>query len=163
MVLVIFTDGSAKGNGKQSAVGSIGVFFPGKEYQNVSLNTNVTSKLYNIKIAKITNNTSELLAILHAIDTTKNVNDIIVKSDSQYSINCLTKWYIAWEKNNWLTASKKPVQNKEIIQKILFLIKCKNVKFEHIPAHSKQPKNKTSVEWFNWYGNNEADKLTNLI
>lgn len=139
------------------------MFFPGKEYQNVSLNTNVTSKLYNIKIAKITNNASELLAILHAVYTTKDANDIIVKSDSQYSINCLTKWYIAWEKNNWLTAAKKPVQNKEIIQKILCLLKGKNVKFEHIPAHSKEPKNKTSIEWFNWYGNNEADKLTNLI
>jgi ribonuclease HI len=162
-MVVVFTDGSAKGNGKKNAIGSIGVFFPMKEYFNISLNTNVASKIYNIKIAKITNNTSELLAILHAVDTTKDSLKVIIKSDSRYSINCLTRWYTAWEKNNWLTAARKPVQNKEIIQKILILIKGKNVIFEHIPAHTKEPKNKTSVEWFNWYGNNEADKLTNLI
>ena len=75
-----------------------------------------------------------------------------------YSINCLTKWYKNWEKNNWKTAQNKPVLNKEIIQEILKYTKVYiNIKFIHVPAHKTKPTDKSKINA--WYGNKMADEL----
>lgn len=49
-----------------------------------------------------TNNVAELLAIEKAIDIVQNNKKDIIEifTDSSYSINCLTKWYNSWAKNN---------------------------------------------------------------
>ena len=39
----------------------------------------------------------------------KNNKTVIIHSDSQYSIKCLTKWYKKWELNNWINMKKKTV------------------------------------------------------
>jgi len=74
-------------------------------------------------------NEMELTAILEAIKTLKcNVKRsymATIYSDSQYCVNVLTKWWPRWERNNWITATGKPVGNKELIQEI---IAAKNIR-----------------------------------
>ena len=165
--IVVYTDGSAKGNGKKDAIGGIGVFFPLGEYNNISDETIHALSKSKLFYTKVTNNLSELTAILKALVTVKEYldkdvkNKVIVKTDSNYAINCVTKWYINWEKNNWMTASKKPVSNelllKEIVNKFIKIYPSQ-ILFVHVRSHTKMP-SETSNEFADWYGNFQADFL----
>ena len=42
----------------------------------------------------------------------KNYNRVIIYTDSQYSINCITKWVNNWIKNDWKDKHNKLVKNK---------------------------------------------------
>ena len=61
--------------------------------------------------------------------------DIIIHTDSQYSIDCVTDWCHNWIKNGWKTSKGKDVLNKELIVDILNLMKDRNVLFKHVYAH----------------------------
>lgn len=82
---------------------------------------------------KLTNNTGELTAILDAI-TTVTVRPLDIYSDSKYSINCLTEWYPAWERNGFRTAKGQPVANLELIQAIRARM-MDGISFHHVRAH----------------------------
>lgn len=43
----------------------------------------------------------------------------MILSDSNYAINCVTKWFQKWRDNGWLNASNKTVENRDLIEKIL--------------------------------------------
>jgi len=82
-----------------------------------------------------TNNRAELTAILRALsDITNSIN--CVYSDSQYSINCVTKWHINWQQNGWLTSKKQPVKNVDLIKSIILSLDESPVNLSYIPAHS---------------------------
>lgn len=94
--------------------------------------------------------------------------NIIVCTDSMYSVNCITKWASKWEKNNWKTANGSDVKNEELIKNILKLYKYfgdNNIKisFKHVFSHLKEPSTKNSLDYLLWYGNNEVDKKINQL
>ena len=72
--------------------------------------------------------------------------DIVIFTDSKYSISCVTEWFKSWRRNGWLTATKKPVENKDLIEAILnkiderFRLKAKT-EFEWIKGHADDPGN----------------------
>ena len=110
--IMVYTDGSCVGNGKAHAVGGIGIHFPNGELKDVS-------KIY--KLGVCTNQKTELYAILMALRYIKqNIglrgNKVVIKTDSQYSIDCITKWVYGWIKNGWRTQNNKPVANQEFIE-----------------------------------------------
>ena len=96
--LKIYTDGSALANGqKDCCCGGIGVFFADNDSRNIHK---------EIFRNGITNNQCELLAIYEAIIRIKQTEDISrihveFCSDSEYSINVITKWAPQWRKNGW--------------------------------------------------------------
>jgi ribonuclease HI len=103
-----------------------------------------------------TNQVAELYAIYSLISYLLQnhkkdilVNVMIVRTDSKYSIGCLTEWYNNWMKNGWINSKNEPVANKELIQAILNISKGLNIKYEHVKAHNGDKYN----EW--------ADKLAN--
>ena len=65
-----------------------------------------------------TNQIGELCAVLEALRTHPGPQKLIIESDSQYAINCSTKWVKGWKRNGWKNSQKKPVKNKEIIKAI---------------------------------------------
>lgn len=149
----LFTDGAAKNNQGKNTIGGFGVYFPHNEELNISK---------TIK-GNTTNNIAELSAVYYGI--TKLIKSIIINkqiiivTDSMYLINSITKWAKGWEKNNWKKSDGKPVQNLSLIKKIYYLVNNLNIKFQHQRSHTKEPKDKTSDEYFFWYGNEQADKL----
>ena len=145
----IFTDGATFNNGKKLAKSAIGVYFGKNDTRNISR---------RVSYHKQTNQISELLAIEAALLSIEDNTDYILYTDSMYSINCLTKWYKDWLKNGWLTSKKKPVLNSGIIKNILELLEKKNIIFKHVRAHAEKPL-ETAPEYFEWYGNDQADKL----
>lgn len=105
-----------------------------------------------LKGSRQTNQRAELTAILRAIDIAPRHRDVTIVTDSRYSIDCVTVWFVNWRRNNWMTRDKKPVENKDLVESILIKIEERNdlkVKtlFEWVKGHNKDP------------GNEEADKL----
>ena len=154
--LYIFTDGSSINNGSKHATSGFGIYIPEPE----SLKVKISAKLPKGK----TNNYAELKAILEAlkivdyidVETLKkeNKNKVVIVTDSQYSINCITQWYNNWIRKDWVSATGKEVKNKELIQEIHPLSVKHNVTFQHIKAH-------TSKKGFFFDGNRIVDKLAN--
>lgn len=156
----IFTDGAAKKNGKVDCVCGIGIFSQCERIQlGMSLLECKDKWSWIPKNAKDSNNVGELLAIYAAIVLSEE-NDIIIYTDSAYSIGCLTKWYKGWERNGWKTAKRENVKNKEIIQEILVeKAKKGSVFLIHVSAHLAEPLDKNSEQYQLWYGNYMADKF----
>ena len=158
---VVFTDGSTFNNGKKNMqqYGGIGIYFGRNDNRN-------TGKI--LKGSLITNNIAELTAILIAIKIIintggfKDTDYITIYTDSEYSINCITKWSKGWEKNGWIRKAKgknQEVKNKELIKMIYEFYNKYNIKFIHVRSHQHEPYNKNSNQYKLWFGNNMADKL----
>ncbi len=130
--IIVYTDGSCAGNGKSGAIGGIGIHFPNRELRDIS-------KVY--KNGFCTNQKTELYAILTAIRYIKknlglSAYHVIIKTDSKYSIDCVTKWVYGWIKNGWLTKNNTLVANREYIESIHNYIEKYNITFEHVDAHT---------------------------
>lgn len=161
--IIIYTDGACSGNGRSNAKAGIGLYC---KDQNIEISEEISITLSNLfpdlKVYKYTNNIAELLAIYRSIiyleEYIKNGHKLYIKTDSIYSIKCLTTWYKKWEKNNWMTSNNKPVNNKNIIKSALYYMKkYKNIKICYTPAHLEEPDNKE--EFNDWFGNMKADQL----
>ena len=101
-----------------------------------------------------TNNKSELFAIYKALiyirktyteSSIDNIKNIIIYSDSMYSIQAVTKWIYSWKRQNWKKSDGQPVLNRELIMAIDNLMsvlkKYLKIEFTHVPAHSGIPEN----------------------
>ncbi len=111
--ITIYTDGACKGNPGKSASGIV-------VYKN-----NERPILYSSNYEENgTNNTAELKAfyqgLLIAKEESLYFNKITIKSDSQYTINSITKWAAGWEKNGWKKKNGE-IKNLELIKKIYYL------------------------------------------
>jgi ribonuclease HI len=126
---IIYTDGACTNNGQKNPKAGIGIHFGVKnkiKIEDISL---------KLQIEKPTNNKAELTAIGKALEmcNENNINDkIIIFTDSQYSIKCITLWYPDWLK-------KKDFKNKkniDILRRVYELYKRLDVQFEYIKAHT---------------------------
>lgn len=106
--MLIYTDGSAKGNGKANNSGGFGVVIVSDDNQNL-----ITQ--YSHFENNTTNNIQELKAILWAMINYGKYSPIVF-SDSAYCVNTLTKWMYGWAANNWLKSDNKPPENLELIK-----------------------------------------------
>lgn len=89
-----------------------------------------------------TNNVGELYAIYVALSLIRG--DVIIYSDSRYSIDCLTTYIHDWIQNGW-----NGVANRNLIESTYALIGNRNVAFQYVQAHVGITLNE------------EADKLAN--
>jgi len=141
---VIYTDGACSNNGSKKAKAGIGVHF--------SLKNNIQLEDLSLKldIDKPTNNKAELIAIEKALETCSQNNitsKIIIFTDSQYSLKCITLWYPEWVKNN-----KLDKKNIDILERISKYYTSMNIEFQHIRAH-------TELQDEHSLGNSIADRL----
>ena len=152
----IFTDGSEiKEKGTYKTLG-LGWAF-------VAKHTKETVHSMNGTLSEGNNQRVELLAIYKALEYLQTVTldsttkfDIIIHSDSDYSIKSLTVWSLNWVRNQWMTSNKKPVKHRDIIEPCLQMIKelkkDNNLVFNHVRSH-------THKQDFIHVGNAEADEL----
>lgn len=78
-----------------------------------------------------TNNRMELMAILVSIMKFSD-HKVVIHTDSQYSIDCVTKWSSGWSKKGWPDS----VKNADIIRAIYRLYCFCDVSFVKVKAHS---------------------------
>ena len=99
-----------------------------------------------------TNQRAELTGVLRALEIVPRDRSVRIFSDSNYSINSCTVWYVNWQRNNWTTTQGQPVMNKDLVVAIRALIDERDARgakthLEWIKGHSNDP------------GNVAADKL----
>lgn len=109
----IYTDGSALSNGMNTSMGGVGVYFGPKDRRNVSEPLTGT---------KQTNQRAELTAILRALEVAPRDRKIVIVSDSYYAIRCVCEWFQKWRSNHWHNSTGKPVENRDLIQKVLDML-----------------------------------------
>src|SRR5680860_564903 len=92
-----------------------------------------------------TNNQGELKAVLELFRATKHIDDdLLVLCDSQYVINCVTKWMRGWKAKGWRKADGKPVMNVDLLKEIDAEIVGRRYRFEWVKGHSDHPLNEAA-------------------
>ena len=82
-----------------------------------------------------TNNQMELTAAIKAIEFLINYEEIRIYTDSNYVKNGITSWITNWKKNNWKTASKNPVKNTNLWERLHKLNYLKKIEWKWVKAH----------------------------
>ncbi|KAF9922543.1 hypothetical protein FBU30_007329 [Linnemannia zychae] len=140
--LVIYTDGSARGNGKLGSQAGLGVFFGVNDPRNLS------ERLQGEQ----TNQRAEIMAVYRALQVCgSDTIPVEIRSDSQYTINIVTQWGENWMRNGWKRSDGGQVLHRDIIEPLLMLIKNRPgpIKWTHVRSH------------IGTFGNEMADKLAN--
>jgi ribonuclease HI len=137
--IVIYCDGACSNNQQAHNRGGWGAIlqYKGKDREISGAEKNTT------------NNRMELLACIKSLEAIKNPSlPVTVFTDSAYLLNCLVqKWYLRWQKNGWLTAKKKPVENKDLWLRLLALKdRFPHITFHKVAAHSNVALNERADE-----------------
>ena len=125
--IIIYTDGSSKGNPGPGGFGSI--IFDGENVKEVGGREERT-----------TNNRMEIMAAIEALKyVSKNFADtesIEVHTDSEYLIKGITIWIKNWQKNKWKTKDKREVLNRDLWEELLIETQKRNVEWKKVAGHS---------------------------
>ena len=119
----IYTDGACSGN---PGPGGWGVLI---EIDNKNIELSGGDK-------DTTNNRMELMAAIKALEEIDKNYEITLYTDSNYVKDGITNWISNWKKNNWKTASKKDVKNKELWMRLDEAIKDKNISWVWVKGHA---------------------------
>jgi ribonuclease HI len=85
-----------------------------------------------------TNNKMEMqaaIAALQYLEAFGQSEPITLYTDSEYLINCVTKWIKSWKKKGWKKADGNPVQNQDLLES-LDQLNSRLVKWQHVRGHS---------------------------
>ena len=125
MAIIIYTDGSAKGNSGRGGYGV--VMLSGKHRKEISKGFLLT-----------TNNRMELLAVIVGIENVKKLNsEIVIYSDSKYVVNAIEKgWLFDWQKKNF-----KGKKNPDLWIRFLSVYKKHSIRFLWVKGHNNNVEN----------------------
>ena len=122
--VIIYTDGACSGNPGPGGWGSILMYKENKK--------EISGGLKNT-----TNNIMEITAVIEALKLLKFECEVKVYSDSAYVVNAFNQgWINNWQKNNWKTANKEPVKNRELWEELYELTNRHKVEFIKVKGHS---------------------------
>ena len=95
-----------------------------------------------------TNQRMELTACIRALEQVKSGKyGVEVYTDSAYLVNCMQKkWYAAWQRNGWHNAARKPVENRDLWERLLSLASLYTVRFFKVAGHSGNKLNERADE-----------------
>ena len=134
--VIMYTDGACRGNPGPGGWGAL-ITYEGS-----------TKEVFGGKL-DVTNNQMELSAAIEGLAALKEPCHVDLFTDSKYVMDGITQWIHNWKKNNWRTAAKKDVKNKELWQKLDELINFHLVQWHWVKGHSGDE------------GNEMADLLAN--
>jgi len=141
-VIEVYTDGSAINNPGPAGIG----IYSFKISKNKKLFRNMC-----VGFVHATNNQMELLACLMAVVRSLKVingdKQILIHTDSQYTIDCVTKWRAGWMRNRWIASSGEHVKNRDLIEILGKLYDAGIIQLNKVKAHADNE------------GNNCADEL----
>ena len=132
----IYTDGACKGNPGPGGWGAL-LECAGDERE-----------LFGGEPAT-TNNRMELTAVIEALRALKAPCEIVLHTDSQYVMKGMTEWIRGWKARGWKTASKEPVKNVDLWQRLDDLVAVHRIRWVWVRGHSGHD------------GNERADRLAN--
>jgi ribonuclease HI len=120
MKVVIYTDGSSRGNPGPGGYGAVLISEKGHE------------KKLSEGFRRTTNNRMELLSVIKALEALKKPCEVLVFSDSKYVVDSVEKgWVYSWQKKGF--AKKK---NPDLWKLFLSVAQNHHVKFEWVKGHA---------------------------
>lgn len=132
----VFTDGACRGN-------------PGPGGWGVLLRYGDTEKeLYGGEV-NTTNNRMELMAAIMALEGLKRSCQVRLTTDSEYVKNGITQWLPKWKARGWRTASKSPVKNADLWQRLEQAAGQHQVQWHWVRGHSGHPENERADQLAN--------------
>ncbi len=101
-----------------------------------------------------TNNRMELLGAIEGLEAIRIRIDsgnlkqgfVEVRTDSQYVKNGVTSWIASWKRNGWRTASKTPVKNKDLWERLDVLSTMLGARWTWVEGHSGEAWNERCDE-----------------
>lgn len=134
----IYTDGACKGN-------------PGPGGWGVLLRYGEVEKELFGGEASTTNNRMELQAVIEALAALRRPCEVELYLDSEYVRKGITEWLPAWKARGWRTASRQPVKNVDLWQRLDAAVGTSGhrIAWRWVRGHSGDP------------GNERADLLAN--
>jgi len=93
-----------------------------------------------------TNNRMELMAAIQALETLKRPVAATLFTDSTYVKDGITKWIHNWKVRGWKTASKKPVKNVDLWQRLDEALAQHDVDWRWVKGHAGHPENERADE-----------------
>lgn len=129
--IIVFTDGSAKGNGSRHAKCGAAAVFPLHPEMNIS---------YTLPTGS-TNNRAEYTAVQLAIEQASKIDPskkqtLHIYSDSKLLIDSMTKWISGWKRNGWRKSDGAQVLNQDLLRRIDELSQTRRVLYKHVAAHT---------------------------
>ena len=134
--VVIYTDGACKGNPGPGGWGAL-LVYKGVEKELWGGDPNTT------------NNRMELMAAIAGLIALTRPCSVKLVTDSQYVMKGIQEWLPNWKKRGWKTASKEPVKNADLWQKLDEQVNRHQVSWQWVRGHTGHP------------GNERADQLAN--
>lgn len=138
----IYSDGSSLGN-------------PGPGGWGTVLKYNNATKEISGGDPYTTNNKMELQGAIEGLKLLKEPCKVELISDSKYVVQAINEWLKNWIKNNWKTASKKPVKNIELWKQYISVSQQHSVKAVWVKGHAGHIEN----ERCDSLARQEAEKL----
>lgn len=125
--IVVFTDGSSRGNPGPGGWGSI-ILTPNNVYELGGYDQ------------KTTNNRMEMMAILQTLQFLKDHEQtdqtVIINTDSQYTKNGMEKWIYGWQKKGWKTSKGDNVLNQDLWEVLAELQQLfSNLRLHYVRGH----------------------------
>ncbi|MFN9587693.1 MAG: ribonuclease HI [Pseudomonadaceae bacterium] len=134
--VVIYTDGACKGNPGPGGWGAL-LVYKGVEKELWGGDPNTT------------NNRMELMAAIAGLIALTRPCSVKLVTDSQYVMKGIQEWLPNLKKRGWKTASKEPVKNADLWQKLDEEVNRHQVSWQWVRGHTGHP------------GNERADQLAN--
>ena len=125
----IYTDGACSGNPGPGGWGAI-LIYKGVEKELSGYESYTT------------NNRMELTGPIKALEALKRPCEIVIYTDSAYVCKAFTdNWIKKWQKNNWQTSKKTPVENQDLWMRLMELLDAHSVSWVKVKGHSDNEKN----------------------
>lgn len=122
-VVEIYTDGACRGN-------------PGPGGWAAILRYGDVEKELSGREDHTTNNRMELMAAIRGLEALNRRCRVRLLTDSQYVKKGVTEWLPAWKARNWKTASKSPVKNADLWQRLEAAAANHDVQWNWVRGHS---------------------------
>lgn len=124
----IYTDGACRGN-------------PGPGGWAAILRYGNAEKELSGREDHTTNNRMELMAAIRGLEALNRRCRVQLLTDSQYVKKGVTEWLPAWKVRNWKTASKSPVKNVDLWQRLEAAAANHEVQWRWVRGHSGHEEN----------------------
>jgi ribonuclease HI len=127
-VVEVFTDGACKGN-------------PGPGGWGAVLRWGTHEKELCGGEPRTTNNRMELMAVIQALEALKRPARVRITVDSRYVQDGVTSWMRRWKRNGWQTATRQPVKNKDLWERLDRALGEHRIEWRWVKGHSGHPEN----------------------
>ncbi|MDF1763122.1 MAG: ribonuclease HI [Oleibacter sp.] len=132
----LYTDGACKGNPGPGGWGAL------LRYGNQE------KELFGGEL-DTTNNRMELMAAIEGLAALSRPCNVMLTTDSKYVMQGIDQWLAGWKRNGWRTASKQPVKNKDLWQRLDTECQRHDIQWQWVKGHTGHPDNERADQLAN--------------